>query len=94
MSDNFRSFADAASPWEQTGAGDPNTQPEVGSYTTVLIGVKLTCAELQDSSSTTTQGRGREEIDFVLDHARYIKIVKGQRLKSMRHQGLTGDLSF
>jgi NADH dehydrogenase (ubiquinone) Fe-S protein 3 len=25
----FRSFADAASPWEQTGAGDPNTQPEV-----------------------------------------------------------------
>jgi len=29
--DNVRSFADAASPWEQTGAGDPNTQPEVRS---------------------------------------------------------------
>ena len=57
-------------------------------------GAKLTFVELQDPSSTTTQGRGREEIDFVLDHARYIKIVKGQQLKSMRHQGLTGDLSF
>ena len=29
MADILRSFADAASPWEQTGAGDPNTQPEV-----------------------------------------------------------------
>ena len=29
QTDLLRSFADAASPWEQTGAGNPNTQPEV-----------------------------------------------------------------
>jgi len=25
----LRNFADAASPWEQVGSGDPNVQPEV-----------------------------------------------------------------
>lgn len=31
IANDLRSFADAASPWEQTGAGDPNIQPEVSS---------------------------------------------------------------